>query len=543
MATNGLNRVLTELRRAAAQQEAAVLADGDLLERYIHRRDESAFAALLRRHGPMILGVCRRILSNEADAEDAFQATFLVLVRKADSIRPRAMVSNWLFGVARNTALKAKAMIHKRRAKEKEAVTPSNCSAGEEVWQQVQAVLDEELNRLPEKYRVPILLCELQGKTIKQAARQLGWPQGTVATRLAQGRRMLAKQLSKQGLVFSGGALATVVSQGVTASSLPHGLMVSTLKAATLLASGHATASGMISAKVATLMEGIVKTMFLTKLKIATATALAAVVLGAGASVFCCMTFAAAEPPGGGATRTSTGKEIGGLRKASEDQTQPDLASVSTPSTADGPKYELQVQFIQDGWNATRTATKADEPADIAFEKNHKFRVALPLGVPCKVRISDGGVVLAATKRDHVGIFLRATVLEEKANNVMIETALDDIGLVDEKADIQRLCSFKQSAPLGAVQECTFNPKTMPGRLTIKVTVQRLDEPQPPRPATQPESGTDSVPQKEATQPTRPATQPESGTDSVPQKEATQPSRPATQPESGSDSVPQKEAT
>jgi RNA polymerase sigma factor (sigma-70 family) len=182
MVAYALNRVIEHLRQAAARQHGAGLADGDLLERYIDRRDEAAFEVLLRRHGPMVLGVCRRILRNEAGAEDAFQATFLVLVRKANSIRPRGMVSNWLFGVARNTALKAKAMIHKRRVKEREASTLPKSAAAEEVWRQVQGLLDEELGRLPDKYRVSIVLCDLEGKTIREAARHLGWPQGTVAT-------------------------------------------------------------------------------------------------------------------------------------------------------------------------------------------------------------------------------------------------------------------------------------------------------------------------------------------------------------------------
>src|SRR5205814_4246532 len=142
--------------RTGALPDEARLPDGDLLECYVNRRDEAAFEALLRRHGPMVLGVCRRILHNEADAQDAFQATFLVLVRKAASVRPRGMVSNWLFGVARNTALKAKAMIQQRRLKEKAAGSRPRVQATEEVWRQVQELLDAELGQLPEKYRVAL---------------------------------------------------------------------------------------------------------------------------------------------------------------------------------------------------------------------------------------------------------------------------------------------------------------------------------------------------------------------------------------------------
>ncbi|HEV3238580.1 MAG TPA: RNA polymerase sigma factor, partial [Gemmataceae bacterium] len=205
MGTNAVNRVIRHLRRAAFHQNGTGLTDSELLEHYLTRRDEAAFEGLVHRHGPMVLGVCRRILRNEADAEDAFQATFLVFVRKAASIRSRSTLSNWLYGVAHNTALKAKAMNCKRHLKEKEAGTAPKQEARAEVWQEVQALLDAELSRLPDKYRIPIVLCDLEGKTIKEAARHLGWPQGTVATRLARGRAQLAKRLTKRGLTLSGG--------------------------------------------------------------------------------------------------------------------------------------------------------------------------------------------------------------------------------------------------------------------------------------------------------------------------------------------------
>src|SRR5262249_45210404 len=139
MAANAANGVVRYLRRAALRQDGAGLTDGELLERYVARGDEGAFEALVRRHGSMVLGVCRRILRNEADAEDAFQVTFLVFVRKAASISSRGAVSNWLFGVAHNTALKAKVMNYKRRAKEREAASVPKDDPLTEGWQQVQA--------------------------------------------------------------------------------------------------------------------------------------------------------------------------------------------------------------------------------------------------------------------------------------------------------------------------------------------------------------------------------------------------------------------
>src|ERR1700730_5225006 len=159
MPTKALGTFLQHLRRTLICAEGAGPTDGELLERFISRWDEEAFESLVRRHGPMVLGVCRRVLRNEAEAEDAFQATFLVLVRKAASIRPRGMVGNWLYGVAHNTARKAKAMNSKRRMKEREAAARPKPEAPAEVDPQLQALLDQELQALPDKYRAPIVLC------------------------------------------------------------------------------------------------------------------------------------------------------------------------------------------------------------------------------------------------------------------------------------------------------------------------------------------------------------------------------------------------
>src|SRR5262249_28773256 len=243
MTTPGLNRILGPLRAVALAQDGHGLTDGELLERYVNRRDEAAFTALVRRHGPMVLGVCRRVLRHEADAEDAFQATFLVLVRKAGCLRDRGLVGNWLYGVAHNTALKAKAMNRKRRTKELEAAAMPKREAVEQVWEQLQALLDAELNRLPHQYRAPIGLCELQGKTIKEAARPLGWPQGTVATRLFRGRARLARRLARHGLAMSPGALAAALSNGSAAVAVPPNLVQATIESARVFAAGGARSS------------------------------------------------------------------------------------------------------------------------------------------------------------------------------------------------------------------------------------------------------------------------------------------------------------
>jgi RNA polymerase sigma factor (sigma-70 family) len=238
------------------------------------------------------------VLGRLQDAEDAFQATFLVLVRKAASIERRELLANWLYGVAYRASLKLKAANAKRRVKERRArMTPGHIRDEHGVWHDLEPLLDQELSRLPDKYRVPILVCDLQGKTRKEAARQLGVPEGTLSTWLARGRVMLAKRLSRHGLMLSGGALAGVLSRNAVSACVPAPVMMSTIKAATLLAAGRAAATGMISAKVAALTEGVVKTMLLTKLKIATVVLLAVAISGAGGLLYRTQAAGQADAP------------------------------------------------------------------------------------------------------------------------------------------------------------------------------------------------------------------------------------------------------
>ena len=296
MATPAIQRVIDRLRAGALKQDGAGVPDGDLLDCFVAERDEAAFEALVRRHGPMVFGVCHRILRNDADAEDAFQATFLVLVHKAASIRPRGMVSNWLYGVAHNTALKAKAMNHQRQRKEKEAGTMPKGGQSEEVWMQVQSLVDAELSLLPDKYRVPIVLCDLEGKTIKEATHHLGWPQGTVASRLTRGRALLARRLSKHGVLLSTGLLAGALSQGAAMASVPATLTLATVQAGCLLAAGKTAAASGASAAALALTDGVIKTMLLVKLKMATAVVFLATLLTAGIGTFSFQWIAGGTP-------------------------------------------------------------------------------------------------------------------------------------------------------------------------------------------------------------------------------------------------------
>ncbi|HYT91843.1 MAG TPA: sigma-70 family RNA polymerase sigma factor [Gemmataceae bacterium] len=271
MATSPMRGVLRQLRRASALRDAADLTDGQLLESFLTRREEAAFEALVRRHGPMVLGVCRRVLHNAHDAEDAFQATWIVLVRKAHAIRPREMVGNWLHGVAYRTALRARSAAALRRTKERQARDMAQPEPlPDDTWRDLQIAQDDGL---PDKYRVAIVLCDLEGKTRKEAARHLGWPEGTLSCRLARGRALLGQRLTRRGLTATGAALALNLAEGATAA-VPTMLLADTIRVA--LTAANATAN------VAALATGVLKTMLLTKLKIGAAIVLAVGLLVAG---------------------------------------------------------------------------------------------------------------------------------------------------------------------------------------------------------------------------------------------------------------------
>lgn len=266
MATGPMSTVLQHLRTLFGR-DGAEMTDGELLTLFLHGREEAPLAALVRRHAAMVWGVCQRLLRNPHDAEDAFQATFLVLVRKADSVKPREAVGNWLYGVAHQTAVRVRAMAAKRGGREKQMVDmpePAEKEAGKD---DLLALLDQELSRLPDKHRLVIVLSDLEGKTRKEMARQLGISEGTVAGRLARAREMLARRLTRRGLAISSGALAVALSQSAATASVPAPLVGSTIKAASLLATGQAVSAGLVSANVVAITDGVVKAMLVSKIK------------------------------------------------------------------------------------------------------------------------------------------------------------------------------------------------------------------------------------------------------------------------------------
>jgi RNA polymerase sigma factor (sigma-70 family) len=267
MATSQMSLFIQHLRKVLGRDEAGV-TDGQLLNRFLNFQDEHALTALIKRHAPMVWGVCCRLLHSHHDAEDAFQATFLVLVRKVATIRDRELVANWLYGVAHQTAVRLRATAAKQGVRERQVAEMPEPAVTENLGNDLLPFLDQELSRLPVKYRAVIVLCDLEGKTRKEAARQLGVPDGTVAGWLARARTMLAKRLARHGPALSGGVLAVVLSKNAVSACVPISVLFSTIKAASLFAAGQ-TVSGAISVKVAALTEGVLKAMLLTQLKTA----------------------------------------------------------------------------------------------------------------------------------------------------------------------------------------------------------------------------------------------------------------------------------
>jgi RNA polymerase sigma factor (sigma-70 family) len=255
----------------------AETADAQLLDRFVTAREEAAFAELVRRHGPMVLGVCRRVLPREQDVEDAFQATFLVLMHKAGSLRRLPILGSWLHGVACRVANKARVTAARRRAREAHAmVRETEVPQDELLWRDVRLVLDDEVARLPERFRTPFLLCYLQGKTNEEAAQELGCPKGTILSRLATARERLRVRLVRRGVTLSAGVFLTLLSERASAAAMPASLAAGTTRLALSLATG---ASPGASASVTLLVEGVLRAMWIKKLKTAGMIVLAVCVL------------------------------------------------------------------------------------------------------------------------------------------------------------------------------------------------------------------------------------------------------------------------
>jgi RNA polymerase sigma factor (sigma-70 family) len=277
-----LSSFLCHFRRQVVLREAGEATDRELLQRFAHGRDEDAFTALVHRYGPLVLGVCHRVLRQGQDAEDAFQATFLVLARKAGSIGQPERLGNWLYGVAFRIAQKTRAEAARRRARQQQVTDmPTSERDREADWEELRQVLDDEVQRLPDKFRAPLVLCYLQGMSREEAAARLGWSAGAVKGMLERGREMLRSRLARRGVALSAGSLAAMLSENVLAAAVPAVLRDSTVKAALVFAAGQTAAAGSVAA----VAEGVLQAMFMHRVKWGLAAVLMVTLAGTGAGL------------------------------------------------------------------------------------------------------------------------------------------------------------------------------------------------------------------------------------------------------------------
>jgi len=269
MSDRGLTRWLESLRRQATA-EPDVVPDGELLRRYARGGDQGAFELLVRRHGAMVLAVARRVLGDAHTAEDAFQATFLALARHAQALEPSPSVAGWLYRVAQRISLRARRKPPLARPQSESPPDPSINAQ----WSEVRGILDEEVDRLPDRYRLPVVLCYLSGRTADEAARQLGCPRGTILSRLAGAKEKLRGRLTRRGVTVPTATLAA----GLASEAAPAAAG-GTLIALAMQTTGPATtlAPGVVS-----LTEGVLNTMLLAKVKVTLAAVLAAGAVGVG---------------------------------------------------------------------------------------------------------------------------------------------------------------------------------------------------------------------------------------------------------------------
>jgi RNA polymerase sigma factor (sigma-70 family) len=311
------------LCHAVGLQTIRGMTDADLLARFVAGRDEAAFELLVWRHERMVRAVCRRVLRREHDVEDASQATFLTLACKAASVDKRQAVGGWLHTVAYRIALRARAEAAKRGRHEKTAgelggpVAPGE-SGQEAGRQELRSVLDEEISRLPAKYRAPLVLCYLEGKTNEEAAAELGCATGTVVTWLARARGRLRSRLARRGLAVTAGALAATLSRPGAAAAAPPAFLRATVKAGLHFAQGRPPA-GPVSTRVALLTKGALHAMLLNRMKVVAVALVAVCLAGAGPGVLAYRALAApaeAPRPAAGQLQAHEGERTGGVAPA-----------------------------------------------------------------------------------------------------------------------------------------------------------------------------------------------------------------------------------
>jgi RNA polymerase sigma factor (sigma-70 family) len=401
------------------------------------------------------------LLRNEYDAEDAFQATFLVLVRKARSVRPSELVGHWLYGVAYRTAVRARTLDARRR--DKERAMPLPAAPPKDGWQDVWPLLDRELNGLPERYRIPVVLCDLEGKSRKEVAGALGCPEGTLSSRLNRARALLAQRLSRRGVTLSGGALAALVAADGAVASVPFPLLVSTTKAAMVLASGQATAACVLL-KAAELAQGVGNTMFFAKFKTTVLLgACAALALGAGG--FAYRAQAGKGKPaelgqGQGQPAPQADRREEGNRRVAQPDDGPQQAGTDLPDAVGKSirEFEAEAEAIQRKADAEIQAAREKLLAGLQAQLEKYTKAGkLDEAVAIRDRIKP---IQAASERTR----LQLAAARERAQNLLVngsfeegpETALDGVHCVGLDAGSKAMRGWEVTKGIVAISDFTY---------------------------------------------------------------------------------------
>jgi RNA polymerase sigma factor (sigma-70 family) len=407
MAGKQLGAAVRQFQRLFNVGTISGLTDDQLLARFVSQSDEPAFEALLERHGPMVLSVCRGVLKDPNDAQDAFQGTFLVLVRKARSIRTGASLGSWLYRVAFHMAIQINSEAVRRQQMEMRAgematqMNKRDDARGEDLV----PALYEEMGRLPEKYRLPVVLCHLEELTHAQAAQQLGWTEGTVRGRVARAREVLRRRLARRGLALSAGAIASALGQrsaSATTAAVPAAWIEGTVKAAMAVMAGQTIAAGVVSAPAVVISERMVRSLSMTPIKLTAASLLAA---GAAAMVGAALVSGARDDamrkgPGTAAPAAAATRAAKGAATTTGEKAQPDSVTGRVVDPAGRPVAGARI-FITEPFDyfrktPARAAVRAKTDADgrFAFQAGRAELRAPDLprqrGTPVVVALADG---------------------------------------------------------------------------------------------------------------------------------------------------------
>jgi RNA polymerase sigma factor (sigma-70 family) len=434
MASRKWSAILDYLRSLSAVP-AERASDADLLDRFIRERDEAAFALLFERHGPLVWGVCRRVLGWTPDAEDAFQATFFVLLRRAHAIGKRTSLRSWLYGVAYRVAARARA--NRVRRPPVVQVLPGTDVVDDAALREVRAVLDDEVSRLPERLRLAIVLCYFEGRTHDEAAQLLGCPRGTIASHVARARQRLHARLVRRGVTLTAGACA---------ATLAHEAALAAANVPIIAPWVAGSSSGAVPAQVANLAQGATRAMLMTKLKMISLCSTVLLLIAGILTAAALATPGAQAPPAGakpqlGINETAEGTPVQGAPVLG-------TAVLGTP---------VQGTPVQDPLDAARKASieagKIQSAAGTAiFEQYIQDRGAkeLSLRTRAKVKVSfDQGKYLLR--------FAYETKLEtttyESADRKISETRLAEVVILYDGKDAYSITFADKISPAGCMME------------------------------------------------------------------------------------------